>query len=164
LLDRGAFSQLDFSHRMMAMDSLTYLPDDILVKVDRASMAVGLEARVPFLDHRLVEFAWSLPLSAKISGGTGKHILRQLLYKYVPQTLVDRPKMGFGVPIEAWLKGPLKPWAEALLSESRLRQEGIFNPEPILKMWQEHSQGKRRWHNQLWTILMFQAWWSIAGT
>jgi asparagine synthase (glutamine-hydrolysing) len=163
LLDQNAFANLDFAHRMMALDSLTYLPDDILVKVDRASMAVSLEARVPFLDHRLVEFAWKLPLSTKISGGSGKHIVRELLYKHVPKSLVDRPKMGFGVPIEAWLKGPLKPWAEALLDESKLRQDGIFQPEPILKMWQEHKQGLRRWHSQLWTILMFQAWWASVS-
>ncbi|OYV46089.1 MAG: asparagine synthetase B, partial [Burkholderiales bacterium 21-58-4] len=147
-----------FFEQMTLLDSITYLPDDILVKVDRAAMAVSLETRVPIIDHRVFEFAQRLPLDYKIRDGQGKWLLRQLLYRHVPRALVDRPKKGFSVPLGTWLRGPLKDWGAALLDPARLRREGLFDTASVLRKWREHQSGKRDWSTHLWSILMMQAW------
>ncbi len=149
---------LDPVERMMYRDSLTYLPDDILCKVDRAAMACSLETRVPFLDHRVAELAWRLPQSLKIRGNIGKWALRRVLYKHVPSKLIERPKAGFAIPVGQWLRGPLRDWAEALLDETRLAREGCLDPAPIRETWRQHLSGRYDWTPRLWSVLMFQAW------
>ncbi len=148
----------NYIEELMFLDMMTYLPDDILTKVDRASMGVGLEVRVPLLDHRVVEFAWKLPLSFKLNGKMGKSILRQVLKKYLPTELFDRPKMGFAVPIGDWLRGPLREWAEDLIDANRLRQGGYLDSQAIQKVWRDHLKGIGNWQYYLWNVLMFQAW------
>jgi asparagine synthase (glutamine-hydrolysing) len=159
LTDHSQWPRIEeFNEVMMCFDMLTYLPDDILVKVDRASMASSLEARVPFLDHRLVEFAWRLPLNMKIRDGRTKWLLRQLLYRHVPLRLLDRPKMGFGIPLADWLRNPLRDWAESLLDAKRLEEDGLIHSNPIREKWEEHLAGRGNWEFHIWDILMFQAW------
>ncbi|MGE0358424.1 MAG: asparagine synthase (glutamine-hydrolyzing) [Burkholderiales bacterium] len=148
----------DFREWMMYTDALTYLPDDILVKVDRAAMAASLETRVPFLDPRVVAFAWSLPVDYRAHETHPKRVLRRLLHRHVPPELVERPKAGFAVPLAAWLRGELRDWAEALLDPARLAREGVFEPAPIRRAWEEHLSGRRDWPYHLWDVLMFQAW------
>jgi asparagine synthase (glutamine-hydrolysing) len=153
-LDRSAHP----IHRLMYADTMTYLPDNILAKVDRASMGVSLESRAPLLDHRVYEFAWRLPMSMKVRDGQGKWLLRKLLHQYVPESIVDRPKMGFCVPIDIWLRKPLPDWAGDLLSPDRLRADGLLDPDPVQEKFVEHVGGRRNWQHHLWNVLMFQAW------
>jgi asparagine synthase (glutamine-hydrolysing) len=154
----GELTELGGVERMMAQDMLGYLANDILVKVDRAAMAVSLETRVPLLDPEVVEFAWRLPLGLKIRGSTTKWILRQVLYRHVPAELIERPKMGFGIPLDRWLRGPLRGWAEALIGERRLLEEGFFHAAAVRDAWKALVGGDSRQQFKLWGILMFQAW------
>jgi len=164
VLDRSQWPPLaDPVERMMYFDQISYLPDDILAKVDRASMAVSLESREPLLDYRLVEFAWRLPLSMKVRGGKGKRVLRRVLYRYVPQALIERPKMGFGIPLDAWLRGPLRAWAESLLDPAAIAKHGLLDPAPVREKWREHLSGRTDWAYYIWAVLMLQVWLESLG-
>jgi len=151
-------ADISFFENMMIADSLTYLPDDILVKLDRASMGVSLEARAPYLDHRIAEFVWKIPLKTKISKQQDKEILKNVLYQYIPQNLIERPKMGFGVPMNSWLRTSLKKWAGDLLAPERLKREGYLDDQLIREKWEEHLSGKLNWHRELWNVLIFEQW------
>ena len=155
---KAELQELNNQQQMMALDFVTYLPDDILVKVDRAAMASSLETRIPLLDHNLIEYVWRISHSLKIKKGEGKWILKQILNKYVPKHLTDRPKMGFAIPLHSWLRGPLRDWSENLLNKKRLEQEGYFNSELIREKWDQHISNKKNWQHDLWNVLMFQAW------
>lgn len=152
------FEMPSLVEQMMMLDTLTYLPDDILVKVDRAAMGVSLETRVPFLDPKVIEMAWRLPLNLKIRDGRGKWILRKILYQHVPAELIERPKKGFAIPLSSWLRGPLRDWAENLLNEKKLNEMGYLNASLVQKRWQDHIAGRYDWSYHLWDVLMFQAW------
>lgn len=152
-----------FGEQMMFQDLIQYLPDDILTKLDRSSMQVSLEARVPVLDHEVVEFAWRLPLELKIRQGTGKWLVRRVLERHVPRALFERPKTGFGVPVGRWLRGPLLDWASSLLDPAQLRQQGLLDPQRVTQVWQDHLQGRGNHEHRLWALLMFQSWWSATG-
>jgi asparagine synthase (glutamine-hydrolysing) len=159
LADRARWPSLHTpQERMMALDTLTYLPDDILVKIDRSAMAASLETRAPFLNHDIVEFAWRLPLEMKIQGTVTKNLLRKVLHRYVPTKLIERPKQGFGIPLDSWLRGRLRDWAEDLLSENRLNSQGYFHAKPIRQCWASHVKGERNFGYRLWSVLMFQSW------
>lgn len=158
LVSDNKFEKISDVERMMITDLISYLPNDILTKVDRAAMAISLETRVPFLDPNVIRFAASLPLHMKIRDGSNKWILKQILYKHIPKNLIDRPKMGFSVPLDQWLRGPLKDWAERLLDPKKIEQQGFFKADFISKKWQQHQTGFRNWQYQLWNILIFQQW------
>ena len=157
-IDKNDFNSSVPFEKIMALDFVHYLPTDILTKMDRAAMAVSLETRVPFLDQRGIDFACCLPGEYKIRDGKTKWALKQALYQFVPESLIERPKMGFGVPLAEWLRGPLREWAESLVDEKKLIDEGFFDPNIIREKWHEHLSGKRSWQTQLWDVLMFQAW------
>jgi asparagine synthase (glutamine-hydrolysing) len=160
--DRANWPRLDDPvERMMFFDQISYLPDDILTKVDRASMAVSLEAREPLLDYRLVEFAWTLPLAMKVRGGSGKRILKKVLDRYVPSSLIERPKMGFGIPLESLLRGRLRDWAESLLDPAAMRAQGLLDADAVRTKWDEQLAGRGEWKYHVWAVLMLQAW--LAG-
>jgi asparagine synthase (glutamine-hydrolysing) len=149
---------------MMKVDLVTFLPDDVLVKVDRAAMAASLETRAPLLDHRVVEFALSLPDEMHFQNGTGKQVLRNLVYQYIPRDLMDRPKSGFGIPIGDWLRGPLRTWADDVLSTAQIQSDGLLNADLVQQTWAEHLSGKRNWTYKIWSLLMFQQWWHVTRT
>ncbi|MBO8228677.1 asparagine synthase (glutamine-hydrolyzing) [Prochlorococcus marinus XMU1414] len=157
-IDKQMIKTTNIRNIMMFLDQKFYLPDDILVKVDRASMYCGLETRIPFLSHKLIEYTWQIPLDMKYKGINGKIPLKKILYKYVPKSLLERPKQGFGLPIDSWLKGPLKDWSFNLIFQENSMNHGLFNKKNLIKLWDEHQSGKKRNHNELWTILMFNLW------